>query len=88
MIIKDIYPHPNYTLEIIANDGRTGIFNVAPYFKYEAFTDLKNRDAFMQISNGGYFVEWACGADLSADTIEARWEVLSHKHSQQLLDTG
>lgn len=21
--------------------------------------------------NGGYFVEWDCGADLSADTIEA-----------------
>ena len=27
----------------------------------------------MHISNGRYFVEWACGADLSADTIEARW---------------
>jgi hypothetical protein len=21
-------------------------------------------------------VEWACGADLSADTIEARWQVV------------
>jgi len=26
----------------------------------------------MKISNGGYFVEWQCGADLSADTIEAK----------------
>lgn len=24
----------------------------------------------------GYFVEWDCGADLSADTIEARWQVV------------
>ena len=30
---------------------------------------------FMEISNGGYFVEWACGADLSVDTIEAKWKV-------------
>jgi hypothetical protein len=29
----------------------------------------------MKISNGGYFVEWNCGADLSADTIEARLKV-------------
>jgi uncharacterized protein with HEPN domain len=34
---------------------------------YEDFLDdSKTQD------NGGYFVEWACGADLSADTIEAR----------------
>ncbi|MFH0728984.1 MAG: hypothetical protein V2B19_21930 [Pseudomonadota bacterium] len=25
--------------------------------------------------NGGYFIEWDCGADLSADTIEARWQM-------------
>lgn len=85
MIIKDVYPHANYTLEIITNDGRVGIFDVAPYFKYEVFTDLKNRDAFMQITNGGYFIEWDCGADLSADTIEARWEVLSREDSRQRL---
>jgi hypothetical protein len=29
----------------------------------------------MKVSNGGYFIEWDCGADLSADTIEARWQV-------------
>jgi hypothetical protein len=26
----------------------------------------------MKIRNGGYFVKWECGADLSADTIEAK----------------
>jgi hypothetical protein len=30
---------------------------------------------FMKVSNGGYFVEWDCGADLSADTIEAHWKI-------------
>lgn len=29
---------------------------------------------FPKIHNGKYFIEWACGADLSADTIEAHWK--------------
>ncbi len=24
----------------------------------------------MKVRNGGYFVEWECGADISADSIE------------------
>ncbi len=30
----------------------------------------------------GYFVEWDCGADLSADTIEARWQVVDKATTQ------
>jgi hypothetical protein len=33
---------------------------------------------------GGYFVEWACGADLSADTIEARWQVADKTNAQAI----
>jgi hypothetical protein len=40
---------------------------------YEAFEELRNPDEFTKVSNGGYFIEWECGADLSADTIEAGW---------------
>jgi len=72
MKIKEIHPNPDYTLKIVAEDGRIGIFDITPYLKYEAFADLKNQNEFTQISNGGYFIEWNCGADLSADTIEAR----------------
>ncbi len=35
---------------------------------YEAFEKLRNPDEFMKVRNGGYFIEWECGADLSADT--------------------
>ncbi len=48
------------------------IFNVRPYLELEAFADLRKQDAFQKISNGRYFIEWDCGADLSADTIEAQ----------------
>jgi hypothetical protein len=30
----------------------------------------------MKVFSGGVFVEWESGADLSADTIEARWQVV------------
>ena len=75
MNIIDILPHPNWTLTIVSDDGRKGEFDVGPYLEYEAFNDLKMVSEFMKVSNGGYFVEWNCGADLSADTIEAHWTV-------------
>ena len=81
MKIIEVHPHLDYTLQIVADDGRIGTFDVSPYFKYEAFADLKNQSAFMQVSNGGYFIKWDCGADLSADTIEARWKFSAQKNA-------
>jgi hypothetical protein len=77
MKIVKIQTNPDYTLQIVAHDGRVGIFDVRPYLQYEAFSELKDKKQFVQISNGGYFIEWDCGADLSADTIEALWEIKS-----------
>jgi len=77
MRIAEIRPQPNWVLSIVADDGRVGSFDVSPYLRYEAFEDLRDHGEFMKVVNGGYFVEWDCGADLSADTIEARWQVVS-----------
>ncbi|MEA1928312.1 MAG: DUF2442 domain-containing protein [Candidatus Auribacterota bacterium] len=71
MRITNVKPNLDYTLQITSEDAQTGIFDVKPYLELEAFADLKNKNEFMKIMNGGYFVEWDCGADLSADTIEA-----------------
>ena len=75
MRIAQVRPQPNWILSVVAEDGRAGEFDVQPYLSYEAFEDQRRPSEFMKVSNGGYFVEWACGADLSADTIEAagRW---------------
>jgi hypothetical protein len=78
MKIIEISPHPNWTLTIVSDDGKKGIFDVNPYLNLEAFEDLKTVSEFMKVSNGGYFVEWNCGADLSADTIEAHWKVIGN----------
>ena len=72
MRINKVIPLSNHTLKIVSNEGRVGVFNVKPYLKYEVFQPLKEITQFMKITNGGYFVEWECGADLSADTIEAK----------------
>ena len=76
MRIVEISPQPNWILSIVADDGRIGNFDVSSYLEYEVFEDLRDYREFVKVSNGGYFVEWDCGADLSADTIEARWQVV------------
>ena len=74
MKIAQVNVNPNWTLLIKTTDGVSGLFDVQPYLCYEAFERLSDPAEFMKISNGGYFVEWQCGADLSADTIEAKMQ--------------
>lgn len=76
MIITQIEPQTNHKLRISTKDGRIGLFDVSPYLNSEAFIDLKDNDNFIKIQNGKYFIEWDCGADLSADTIESEWQVV------------
>ena len=76
MRIAQLQTEPNWVLSLVSDDGRTGYFDVRPYLEYEAFSPLRDPGEFKKIVNGSYFVEWNCGADLSADTIEARWQVV------------
>jgi len=72
--IVEIVPKEDCILYVKTEDGRTGFLDVKPYLESEAFAPLKDRQAFEHVHNGGYYIEWACGADLSADTIEVRWK--------------
>ncbi len=74
MIIAKVMPQKKYVLHIIAEDQQTGYFDVSPYLDSEAFLPLKEGRNFQQVHNGKYFIEWQCGADLSADTIEKHWK--------------
>lgn len=76
MRIAELQPQANWVLSIVSDDGRIGSFDVGPYLGYEAFAALRDQGEFAKLVNGGYFVEWNCGADLSADTIEAHWQVV------------
>ena len=83
MNIVEIIPKDDYVLYIKADDGAEGLFDVKPYLESEGFAPLKNIDEFKRIYNGKYFVEWECGADLSADTIEARWDTIPRKKAEK-----
>ena len=74
MRIAELRAQPNWILSIVADDGRIGRFDVRPYLQYDAFAALRDPNEFVKVANGGYFVEWDCGDDLSADTIEAQWQ--------------
>jgi hypothetical protein len=83
MNIAEILPKENHMLYIKTEDGQAGLFDVTPYLESEAFAPLKDRSEFERIHNGGYFIEWDCGADLSADTIQARWKPATNDTAQQ-----
>ncbi len=76
MRIIEVRPMEDMVLLVIADDGRTGHFDVTPYLEFEAFESLRDQREFAKVTNGGFFVEWGSGADLSADTIEAHWVVV------------
>ena len=82
MKIVQVRPQSNWVLSIVAEDGRMGKLDVRPYLADEAFEDLRRPSEFERIFNRGTFVEWVCGADLSADTIEARWQVIDQATTQ------
>lgn len=71
MRIVSISPQVGWQLIVEFDDGRRGSFDVVPYLHLEAFQPLKDVAEFNQVKNGGYYIEWPCGADLSADTVEA-----------------
>ena len=76
MKIAEVIPQSGHVLYIKTKDGQAGLFDITPYLESEAFMLLKNRSEFERVRNGEYFIEWGCGADLSADTIQARWKPL------------
>jgi hypothetical protein len=83
MNIASVTANADGTLTIVRDDGVAGVFDVRPYFELEAFEPLRSPLEFAKVRSGGYFIEWECGADLSADTIEvkATWESAARRAS-------
>lgn len=88
MRIAQVTPLQGGILHVIADDGRSGTLDIRPYLDSPAFQPLKSWGEFSQLHNGGYYVAWRCGADLSADTIEARWTVEADSSAQQTASAG
>ena len=84
MRITEIVPLDNHVLFVQTQEGASGLFDLKPYLQAEAFHALREPEEFASVHNGGYFVEWPCGADLSADTVEAHLSPVPEEIAQQL----
>jgi hypothetical protein len=67
MRIAEVVPMDDHILFVESEEGATGVFDLKPYLRGEVFAPLQDHSEFMAVHNGGYFLEWSCGADLSAD---------------------
>ena len=72
MIIKEVIPLDGAVLRVVDEEGRVGTVDLDFYLNSPAFSPLKTKEEFVRVRNGKYFIEWDCGADLSADTLESR----------------
>ena len=75
MTIATIHANEDFTLTVVASDGRAGVFDMRPYLNGEAFQPLRDLENFRKVCSRGYYIEWECEVDLSADTIESKWTV-------------
>jgi len=57
MKIASVTSQENGTLHVIAEDGRTGTFDVRPHLESPAFLPLKDRVEFSQVRNAGYYID-------------------------------
>ncbi len=67
--ISTLRANDDWTLDVVFTDGAKRRFDVKALFEYEAFAGLREIAMFKSVRNGGYFIEWANDADLSADTL-------------------
>jgi hypothetical protein len=84
MRIAEVLPLNNHVLLVASEDGATGLFDIKPYLEGDVFAAIQDFEELTAIHNGGDFLEWACGADLSADTIEAHLVPAPPEIAQQL----
>lgn len=67
----------NYKLKVKLSNGRTGIFNVAPYLGKGIFVELKDKDYFCAARTAFGGVVWPHEQDFSADTIAYEMEQIT-----------
>jgi hypothetical protein len=67
--IESVTALDDYRLRVTFSRGCARVFDCKKYLECEAFAELKEIPLFRQVRNGGYFIFWSNGADLSVDTL-------------------
>ena len=67
----------NYKLEITFDNGEIGVFDVAPYFKFKIFQELKENNEFKNVKVAGLSIEWQNGADICPDELYKNSKIIN-----------
>jgi hypothetical protein len=69
--IISVSPLENKRVAVVFADGRSGIFDVAPYIRSDFFRHLDDDNYFKQVHLFFTGIGWPEGQDLGPDTIAA-----------------
>lgn len=75
--VKDVKPNPNYTLDLIFNNGERKVFDVKPYLDKGIFKELKDLKVFNAVRPFLGSIEWPHGQFLSRYALFRRHVYLS-----------
>ena len=67
--VVQLVAQDDWTLTVTFASHDVKRFDVKPLLSREAFAALRDLREFKRVRNGGYYVAWEAGADLSADTL-------------------
>jgi hypothetical protein len=70
--VKEVYPHEDYTLRIVFENGEKGVLDMKPILNFGVFQRLKKYEIFRQVRVGFDTVEWEYGVDLDPEFIYAK----------------
>jgi hypothetical protein len=69
--VISVSPLENKKVAVVFADGKSGIFDVAPYIKSDFFERLNDDNYFRQVRLFFTGIGWPEGQDLGPDTIAA-----------------
>jgi len=69
--VKIVKPLPNYRIYVEIEDGRCGIFNVAPYLDQDLLRELRDEHYFNQVGILFGAVTWPHEQDIDPETLLA-----------------
>jgi hypothetical protein len=69
--VISVSPLENKRVAVVFADGRSGIFDVAPYIRSDFFRRLDDDNYFKQVQLFFTGIGWPEGQDLGPDTIAA-----------------
>ncbi len=69
--VISVKPLEDKKVAVVLADGKSGVFDVAPYIKSSFFQHLNDESYFKQVSLFFTGIGWPEGQDLGPDTIAA-----------------